>query len=164
MKKLNYLSKFRNNNKLSAFIALVIMLVVVLGCGGGKPEMPKDDAVQSLVKATLSDFADAVDKGDFSGFRAKSSQDFQSQFSDEQMKTAFKAFIDAKAQTVPVLRSAAGMNANFSAAPSIREEKGNYILVTAGTMNTTPAKTRFNFEYVWRDGAWKLLVVKTFLE
>ena len=161
------ISNFRNllkGNKLSAIFATLILFAIVLGCGGGKPETPSESEAQYLVKATISDFADAVDKGDFSGFRTKASSDFQSQFSNDQMNTAFKAFIDAKAQAVPVLRKASTMDAKFSSAPSIREEKGNYVLVTAGTMDKTPAKTRFNYEYVWRDGAWKLLVVKTFLE
>lgn len=162
--KITKLFEIGKSKHLSAVISVLVLFSVVLGCGGGKPETPSEAEAQTLVKATLNDFADAVDKGSFSDFRGKASADFQSQFTADALNTAFKAFIDAKAKAVPILKSAAGMSAKFSATPSIREEKGNYILVTAGTMDTTPAKTRFNFEYVWRDKSWKLIVVKTFLE
>jgi hypothetical protein len=160
------MSKFRfgKNTQFTAALALLILLGIVIGCGGSKPEIPAESVSQGLVKSTLADFADAVDKGDFTSFRDKASKDFQATYTVDQMKTVFKVFIDKKDQTVPILKSAAGMNPTFSTPPAIREEKGLYILVLKGTMATTPAKTRFDNEYVWRDNSWLMLKSGTFLE
>ncbi len=147
-------------NKISALAALLILTFVILGCGGTKPEMPNDAAVQSLVKATTADFTDAVDKGDFGSLRDKASADFQSQFSNDALKTAFKDYTDHKDLIVPILKSANGMTPTFAPATTIREEKGNYILVVNGSYATEPAATGINYEYVWRDNAWKLLTIK----
>lgn len=155
---------FKVSNKLSAVLVLMIVVLVALACSGSKPEMPNDAAVQSLVKGTMSDFTDGVDKGDFSALRNNASQDFQSQFAEDKLKTTFKDFSDKKALIVPILRTTSGMTPKFSAPPSIREENGNYVLVANGTFDTTPAGTRFANEYVWRDNAWKLLKVGVFLQ
>ena len=155
---------FGKNTKISAAFAILILLGIVLGCSGTKPEMPAESVSQGLVKDTLTAFADAVDKGDFAAFRDKASKDFQSTYTADQMKTTFKVFIDKKDQTVPILKSAAGMNPTFSTPPAIREEKGNYFLVLKGTMDTKPAKTRFDNEYLWRDNSWKIIKAGTYLE
>ncbi len=161
MKKLNKLS-FVNNNKTSAIIALLIVSLIILGCGG-KPDMPNDSAVQSLVKTTMSDFGDAIDKGDFKAFREKSSKDFQDSFTEAQLKTTFQPYITNKETNVPLLRKAAVGTPTFSPAPALREEKGNYILVANGNIpieGEDISKVPFETEYIWRDGAWKLLKIK----
>ena len=157
MKKLNKLS-FAGNNKASAVIAMLIVSLIVLGCGG-KPEMPAESASQALVKTSLSDLADAVDKNDFKAFREKASADFQASFTEEKVKAAFQTLVQSKAENVPIMRDAASKNPTFSPAPTIREESGNYILVTNGDITATNGKVKFENEYVWRDGAWKLLKI-----
>ncbi len=147
-----------NSNKTSAILALLIVSLIVLGCGG-KPEMPSESASQSLVKTSLSDLADAVDKNDFKAFREKASADFQSSLTEDKVKEGFKTLVQNKEENVPVLRDAAGKNPTFSPAPTIREEKGNYILVTNGESVASNGKVKFENEYVWRDGAWKLLKI-----
>lgn len=166
MKTIIKKSRFGKSIKIPAALSLLVLFLMIAagGCGGGKPDMPSESATQALVKSSLKDFADAVEKGDFKTFRENASKDFQSQFKEEQLKTTFTPFIEKKEVAVPILRSAAGMNAKFSAPPAIREESGNYILVANGNFDTTPAKTRFTNEYVWRDGAWKLLKIGTYLE
>ena len=147
-------------NKISAVFALLIVAFIVLGCGMGKPEMPNDAAVQTLVKNTTSDFADALDRSDFKALRDKASADFQSQFSEDTLKSTFKIYTDNKEIISPIIHSAAGMSPSFAPAPAIREENGSYILSAFGSFATTPAKTEFTYEYVWRDSAWKLLTIK----
>lgn len=151
-------------NRVSAVFALLIVIFVIMGCSETKPDMPNDAAAQTLVKGTISDFADAVDKGDFAAFRDKASKDFQSQFTTDALKSTFQIFTDKKELAVPILRSAAGMTPKFTTPPSIREENGNYILVTDATFDTTPAATKATNEYVWRDKEWKLLKVGMFLQ
>jgi hypothetical protein len=149
---------FGFTNKYSAILPLLIVFLVILGCGG-KPEMPAEADTQNLVKTTTADFADAIDKQDFATFREKASKELSSQYTNDQMKTTFKDFVENKDQIVPILRDASKMNAKFSPAPAIREEKGNYILVTDGSFDTKPVPTRFTNEYVWQDGKWKLLKI-----
>lgn len=154
---------FGFTNKYSAILPLLIVFLVILGCGG-KPEMPAESVTQSLVKTSLSDLADAVDKEDFKAFRDKASQDFQSSFTEAQLKSTFQSFIDKKDVIVPVLREASGKDAKFSSAPAIREEKGNYILVANGNTATADADVKFENEWVYRDNAWKLLKIKVNLQ
>ncbi len=151
-----------NSNKTSAILALLIVGLIVLGCGG-KPEMPPESTTQSLIKTGITDLADAVDKGDFKAFREKASTDFQSSFTEAQLKTTFQKYVDQKDVIVPILKKAAGKDVKFSPAPSMREEKGSYILVANGTIETGDEdikELKTEFEWVWRDGAWKLLKIK----
>jgi hypothetical protein len=164
MKTLKNTLAFGKNNKISAVLSLLVLFLMAVGCGGTKPDLPSESVTESLVKASLADFADAVDKNDFKKLRDNSSDNLKATYTEEQMKTTFKTFVDQKDATVPILRSAGGMKAKFSAPPSIREEKGNYILVAQGNFETTPLKTRFDNEYVWSGGAWKLLKIGTYIE
>ena len=107
----------------------------------------------------MSDFADAVDKGDFAAFKANTSKEFQSQYTDEQMKTTFKTLTDQKETTVPILREASKMNAKFTTTPpAVREEQGYSILVADGSFDTE-SPLKFSNEYVYQDGKWKLLKI-----
>jgi hypothetical protein len=160
MNKLNF-----GKNIPSAIIAMVALILIGLGCSAEKPAAPPTEAeAQALVKATMSEFADAVDKGDFAAFKANTSKEFQSQYTDEQMKTTFKVFTDQKADVVPILRDAAKKNIAFSPAQTVREEKGYSILVAGGTIDSDPQTVKVNNEYVYQDGKWKLLKVGVVLQ
>lgn len=157
-------STFGKSNKISAFLAMLIIILIVLGCSAVKPEMPAESVTQSLVKTSLSDLADAIDKEDFKAFREKTSKDFQSTFTEAQLKTTFQSFIDKKDVIVPVLREAGGKDSKFSPSPSMREENGNYILVANGSAAAADAEVKFENEWVYRDNAWKLLKIKVDLQ
>ena len=154
MNKLNF-----GKNKTSAVVVVLILFLIALGCSGEKPAAPPTEAeAQTLVKNTTAEFANAIEKEDFKAFRENSSKEFQSQFSDEQVKTTFKSFTEQKELIVPILRDASKMNPKFTTPPALREEKGYSILVTNGSFDTKPA-TKFTNEYVYQDGKWKLLTV-----
>ena len=161
MKKIINKLSFVGNNKSSAVIAMLIVSLIVLGCGG-KPEMPAESVSQSLVKSTLSDFADAIDKGDFKAFREKTSAEFQKDITEEKLKATFKDFMDKKELIVPILREAAGKDTKFSPTPSIRD--ADYVLETKGETETADNKVKIDNGYVWRDGVWKLLEIKVELK
>lgn len=122
-----------------------------------KREVPSKEEVESLVKETISDFADAVEIGDFSDIYEKSSIDFQNTYTVDEMKEAFKSYTDQRSVVVPILRKVARSDAKFRSDPLIRKEKGLDILVAEGEFPTKPYKVRFDYEYVMRDGEWKLL-------
>lgn len=149
----------RKQNRVSAVAAIFVLFLIALGCSAEKPSAPPTEAeAQALVKSTMSDFAGAVEKGDFKAFRENSSKEFQSQFSDDQAKTTFKSFTDQKELIAPLLKEASTMTPKFTTPPAVREEKGYSILVANGTFETDPA-TKFTNEYVYQDGKWKLIKI-----
>jgi hypothetical protein len=161
MKKSIYEFMFGKRNQVSAVFALLAVFLVVLGCGGEKPSAPPTEAEsQALLKQTMSDFASAIESGNFQTFRGNASKEFQSQFSDDQVKTTFKTFTDQKEDIVPILKEASTMTPKFSPAPTMREEKGYSIWVTNGSFDTTPVAVKFQNEYVYQDGKWKLLKIQ----
>lgn len=152
-------TKFKTN-RMSAVLAALTLLMVLIGCSAEKPAAPPTEAEsQALVKSTLSDFANAIDKGDFAAFKANASKEFQTQFSDDQLKTSFKSFIDQKEVVVPILRDAATKNAKFASVPAPREEKGNTLLKTDGAVDSEPQPVEVKNDYVYQDGKWKLLTI-----
>ena len=155
MNKLNF-----KKNKTSALIAMLTLFLIALGCSAEKPSAPPTEAeAQTLVKNTMSDFADAVEKGDFSAFRANTAKEFQSQYTEDQMKTSFKAFTDHKEAVMPILRDAAKKNIAFSPAQSVKDENGYSVLVADGTVDSEPQAVKVTNEYVYQDSKWKLLKV-----
>ena len=161
----NIIKRFvRKDTKFTAIAAVFILMITGLACNfnfeAGKPEMPSDSELQSLIKKTTSDFADAVQKEDFTGFLKTTSKDFQNQFSDAQLKSAFSVFIDKKDQIVPLLKEAAGTNPNFSPKPSMREENKISVVDTSGSFSTEPVPVNFDISYEREDGQWKLLKIK----
>ncbi len=155
--------KILNNGKntLSAILAMLTLIVVGMGCGAEKPSAPPTEAeAQTLVKNTMSDFAEAVNKGDFSAFKANTAKEFQTQYTDEQMKTVFKSYIDNKEDAVPLLRAAAKQNAKFTTTPAVGDEQGYSVLPAEGTFDTEPSPLKFKNKYVYQDGKWKLLTIE----
>jgi len=123
-------------------------------------DLPSDSEIQALVKETTADFANAIETNDFSELYSKSSSDFQSQYTEAELKTAFKTFVDKKDVIAPILNKAPGTEPGFSPAPSIRTEKGLLkILVANGSFPTRPFPVKFEYEYIWRNSDWKLLKI-----
>ena len=120
-------------------------------------EVPSESELQSMVKETTADFAQAIDTGDFSEIYSKASTDFQNTYTEDQMKDVFKPFLQKKSTVLPSLNRASSVDADFSPAPSIRTEQGLSILVLNGTFPTKPLNVKFEYEYVLRGGEWKML-------
>lgn len=119
--------------------------------------IPSDSALQSMVKETTADFAQAIDTNDFSELYEKSSTDFKNTYTEDQMKNVFKTFVDKKRLILPSLNKAGDTTAEFSPAPRIRQEQNLDILVLNGKFPTKPLNVKFEYEYVKRAGEWKLL-------
>jgi hypothetical protein len=120
-------------------------------------DVPTDSLVEGLVKETTAEFAEAVDSGDFKQIHSNASSDFQNSYTVEEMAKAFKSYSDKKSVVLPVLAKVGASDAEFTKPPSIRTEKGLKILVANGKFATKPYNVRFDYEYVMRDGDWKLL-------
>lgn len=172
-----------SNNLITGAIALGVVLSIALGCNCNKDfnlgnttsssndtrpanddrtdtsngGVPSESVVEGLVKETLADFADAVDSGDFSDLHAKASQDFQASYTVDQMKTAFKSYTDKKRVVMPIFNRVETTPAKFTTPPGLRTEQNLKILMAKGEFPTKPFKVRYDFEYVYRGGEWKLL-------
>lgn len=172
----------RNQNMANGLVALVIVASIALGCNCGKnfddlakdtsnnsstkdnpfddktdSGIPGDDLLNALVKETTADFAYAISTNDFTKIHEKASKDFQSSISVEKMKSEFKIFVDRKSRYLPSLAKVSATKAEYSTAPALRSEQGLDILMTKGKFDTKPNPITFDYEYVKRDGRWKLL-------
>ena len=175
---------FGRNTRLNGLIAFGIIASIALGCNCkelselGKSNssngsttsnssnssstsdtdgVPSDSTLQSMVKETTADFAQAIDTNDFGEIYEKSSTDFKNTYTEEQMKNVFKTFVEKKRLILPSLSKAGDSTADFSPAPHIRQEQGLDILVLNGKFPTKPLNVKFEYEYVKRGGEWKLL-------
>ena len=174
---------FGRDSLLSGLFAIAVVALIALGCTCGKnfdlaniaknanvastsdsndtddesAELPDDRLLKALVKETTADFAQAVSTEDFSKIYEKSSTDFQTTYTEQEMKDTFKPFIQKKKQVLPILAKAVGTDPEYSPVPSIRTESGLSILVTEGKFATKPIPLTFEYEYVKRGGQWKLL-------
>jgi hypothetical protein len=123
-------------------------------------ETPSDSEVESLLKDTMSDFADGVEDEDFSTFRRNSSADFQATYTATELKGTFQSFISQKDKLMPSLHDVQNESASFSSSPSVRTEKGYKILTADGEFPTSPNTTKFETEYELEKGTWKLFKFK----
>ncbi len=92
-------------------------------------------------------------------FKTNALEEFQTQFTDDQLKTSFKSFIDQKEVVVPILRDAATKNAKFASVSAPREEKVNSLLSIDGTIDSKPQVVEVKNDYVYQNGKWKLLKI-----
>lgn len=157
MKELVNRIVFGTNLKFTLLIVFGVVFTAAFACESGGDKVPPDAELQSLVKETTADFANAIETEDFAKLYAKSSSDFRSTYTVDQAKNAFSTFIDKKDAVLPSLKNASGSSATFSKVPSIRSEKSLNILVVEGQFASKPYPVKFEYEYVWRDGGWKML-------
>jgi hypothetical protein len=170
-----------SNNRTNGLIAFAIVGFIALGCAcprsndqsdstsntssdnpfstssDSDSEMPDQTLLKALVKETTADFAGAISTGDFSRLYNKASKDFQSTYTLQQTQDVFKEFVNKKSVVGPILAKAIAIDPQYSPEPSIRTEKGLSILVVNGKYATKPVPTNFEYEYVKRDGTWKML-------
>ena len=120
-------------------------------------DMPSRELIDAMVAETTADFNFAITTNDFSDMYQKASPNFQATYTEEEFKRAFKDFVDKKKMTGPILSKAVSMEPDYSPEPSIRTQSGEDILVVKGKYATKPMPMSFEYEYIKRDGDWKLL-------
>ena len=125
--------------------------------------LPGDELLNALVKETTADFAYSISEGDFSKMYEKTSQDFKQTYTKDQMQSFFQDFITKKRQVMPILSKATSSDPDFTSEPRLRSEQGLDIMVVEGKYNTKPLPVTFNYEYVKRNGNWRLLVLKVYI-
>ena len=184
MKKFASCAFFGKNNLVSGVIALLIVACIALGCTCGKDfdlgnlgkstnssssnsssssssdsssELPPRELIDALVAETTADFNYAITTNDFSSMYEKASPNFQATYTEEEFKNTFKEFVSKKRVIGPILSKAVAMDPEYSPDPYMRTEKFTDILVVQGKYPTKPVPMTFEYEYIERDGQWKLL-------
>jgi hypothetical protein len=117
-----------------------------------KGKLPSDDELQSIVKTTLLDFNDAVQKGDFTDFYDKICKPWKKQTSVEKLETSFRNFIDKKVN----IGTISSQKAEFSPSPVVERELGYQTLKLQGKYPTKPNYTKFELNYIPEGKDWKL--------
>jgi len=123
-------------------------------------DAPSKNEAERLIKATFSDFSDAVDSGDFTDFYENSSKDFQASYTKDQVKTTFNVFVENKSKALPSLQDVQTKSATFSSGPSIEMEKGIKMMVADGEFEMKPNSVKFETKYELEKGEWKMLKFK----
>jgi hypothetical protein len=121
-------------------------------------EMPAEPELQDLVKATMMDFNDAVQSGDFTDFHKKAAKKWREQNTAEEIKDAFKTFVDNKENFN--LKPISGMKATFEPAPTFEPLGDEKALALTGSYPTTPKKLRFELKYLKDDGSWRVASIR----
>jgi hypothetical protein len=120
-----------------------------------KNQVPSNDEVQDLVKKTLLDFNDSLQKEDFNSFYDTIAKYWQKQTSPEKMKAGFQSFIDGDADLSPIK----SLSANFSKGPELTKSLGMKTLEVNGTYDTPRLPTTFELKYIVEKNEWKLISI-----
>lgn len=151
------------NTKTQCYRVLILSIVVLVsfGCNFshsvGVPKEPTDAELQKLVKATVADFTEALEKDDFEGLRRKTSDAFQRQYKAEEIKSSFGNFATKNDLSIPLFRDAGKTEAEFSPKPEMRKVGETHVVETKGKFPTKSPQLSFQFDYVREDGKWKLV-------
>lgn len=114
-------------------------------------EVPSEAEMKQLTDATLLSFNSAVQSQDFSAFHKSIAKLWRDQATPDQLKTAFKSFIEKKFDIGSVVKS---VKPTFDPAPAINSDG---VLVAQGSYPIKPDKLSFELKYLNEEGAWKLV-------
>jgi hypothetical protein len=123
-----------------------------------KAVVPSDDEMQDIVKRTLLDFNDALQKEDFTDFHKTISKVWQKQITPEKFKESFQTFIDGNTDLSPI----SSMNAKFTSPAEITKSTGVKTLEAKGEYATSPNSTEFELKYIAEGKEWKLIGLKVY--
>lgn len=123
-----------------------------------KLEVPSKEKLQALVRATIHDLNDAIQSGDFGDFHKKTGKPWRETTSPEELKEAFKTFVENK-ERFELKRAISAFDATFSPEPSIGKVAGIDALLVKGIYPTSPKQLHFDLKYAMDDGTWKLVSV-----
>src|SRR5215204_3966768 len=123
-----------------------------------KAQVPAEDEMQDIVKKTLLDFNDALQKEDFTDFHKTISKVWQKQITPDKFKESFKDFIDGEAD----LSSIRSMKAKFNGPAEITKSTGVKTLESRGEYPTSDKNTEFELKYLAEGKEWKLIGLKVY--
>ena len=135
-------------------IKAISVLAVVLATSFFTPAysapVPNDDEQEILVKTTLMTFNDANLTGNYNILYDKAAKQFRAQIPLQKVTDSFKEFRDKKIN----LESIVGDELDSSKKASI---DGDGVLNLKGRFKNDEKKIRYDLNFVYQDGTWKLL-------
>ena len=125
--------------------------------GGGankpRPVAPTEAEAKKLVNRDVGEFRKAVEGNDFTRLHASLHSQFREAKSVEQLRDAFKAFVDGNED----LSGVGGVEPTLNKAPALG---GDGVLTVEGVYPSRPVQVLFLLEYASEGGDWKLTRLK----
>lgn len=138
------------NNEAGAW--KLVGIDVHLKPGPGKTaKVPSDAELKKLTDETLLSFNSAIQTQDFGAFYKSTAKLWQKQTTPDDLKAAFKSFIDQKFDIGSVVKT---VKPSFEPQPAIDSDG---LLVVEGSYPIKPDKLTFALKYLNEGGAWKLI-------
>ena len=133
-------------------VRILVGLVLLIGAVSAQAQnrVPSENALETLVKATLLTFNDANVTGIYTVFHAKLSKPFRDQFPVEKLEKVFEEFRGKKVD----FEAIAALDPTYEPAPEV-DKDGH--LVVKGYFPTEPMRLDFSLEFIPSDGEWKLV-------
>ena len=113
-------------------------------------KVPNERTLETLVKASLVSFDDAVLTGNFTVLHARLAKPLRDKYSQEELAKIFKTFAEQKAELYVVTT----YKPTYDPPPSIDNEGK---LLVKGVFPTEPSKVAFDLTFVPSEGAWRLI-------
>lgn len=181
MKKLIHEILFGKSSIVGGLIAIAVISAIALGCfcnknkiesltnsgssspspsptkaytkaDASKSEIPTEDEMQDIVRATLLDFNDAIKRADFTDFHKTIAKKWQEQITPEKFKQSFNTFVEKKLDISNVKTE----KASFTSGPKIDKSRRMTELIVEGRYNITPIPFKFKLNYIPEGKDWKL--------
>jgi hypothetical protein len=109
---------------------------------------PTAHVQEKLIKTSLLTFNDANLTGNYAVMHAKLAEPFRDKFSPDQLKKAFKSFIDQKIDLAPIVLKP-------PVATTETKIDGRGALQVRGYFDTAPSRVLYEIDFVPSEGEWK---------
>jgi hypothetical protein len=130
------------------FIAALMGTLLLAVPATAENTVPLAPAQEKLIKTTLLTFNDANLTGNYTVLHAKLAKQFRDKFSPDQLKQAFKSFIDQKIDL-------GGVVIKPPVATTESKINGDGLLQLHGYFDTTPSRVLYEIDYAPSEGEWK---------
>jgi hypothetical protein len=131
--------------------ALVALLALLLATDAfAQNKVPNERTLETLVKANLVSFNDAVVTGNFAVLHARLAKPLRDKYSPEELAKIFKQFAEQKAEFYVIT----SYKPTYDPPPAI---DGEGKLQVKGLFPTEPSKVGFDLTFIPSDGGWRLI-------
>ena len=131
-------------------IVALFALAIAFALPAFAADVPDDDAQDVLLRSTLLTFNDANMTNNYAVMYARSSQQFQAQFTPDKMAAAFEIFRKNKL----FFEEVATADYDSSEKATIDKEGA---LVLVGVFKTDELQVKYNLRFVQNDRAWRMI-------
>ena len=142
--------KFIRVDVSACIVALLALAIISISPAVAAAEIPSDDDQDIMIRSTLMTFNDANMTNNYAVMLARSSKQFQSQFTPDKLAASFDTFRKNKL----FFEEVATADYDSSEKAAIDKEGA---LVLVGVFKTDELKVKYDLRFVQNDGAWKMI-------